>query len=445
MMDLKQLDKQYVWHPFTQMKQYIESDPLVIERGEGSYLIDTEGNRYLDGYASLWVNVHGHNDAAMNEAIIDQLGKIAHSTLLGAGNVPSILLAEQLAKRLPGNLNKTFYSDTGSAAIEIALKMAYQYWKNKDGERYKDRNLFLSLKEAYHGDTIGSISVGGVDLFHSVFEPLLFKSLKVNTPHTYRMDVESEEEARDRVLDEIEQVMERHHEQIAAFILEPLMQAAAGMLRHPDGFLKGIERLCRKYDILLIVDEVAVGFGRTGTLFAIEKEDVIPDIICLGKGLTGGYVPLAATVASDEIYNMFLGDGYGDQTFLHGHTYTGNQVTCRAALRNLELFDERQIIAHVQSSIEYIEPYLDALRQMEEVGDVRAQGLMIGVELVSNQQAKTPLDAARVARILAICKEEGLIIRNLGSILTIVPVLMMSHDELKRLFTIVIQAIQQSK
>ena len=437
MLSIEEKDKKYVWHPFTQMSTY---RPFVIERGEGPYLIDTEGNRYLDGYASLWVNVHGHNHPAMNQAITEQLSRIAHSTLLGAGNVPSIQLAEQLARIAPGELTKTFYSDTGSAAVEIALKMAYQYWKNKDPKRYKDRNLFLSLNEAYHGDTLGSISVGGVELFHSVFEPLLFKSLKVNTPFPYQMNV-SEEEAKEIVLREIDEVLAKYHEQVVAFIIEPLMQAAAGMIRHPKGFLKGVEKLCRKYDILLIADEVAVGFGRTGTMFAVEQEDVTPDILCLGKGLTGGYLPLAVTMTTDKIYNAFLGSSYGDNTFLHGHTYTGNQVTCTAALKNIELFDETNVLQHVNETITQIEPQLDRLRTFDAVADIRQAGLMIGVELV--EKTGEPLAAEKVEAILAQCKENGVIIRNLGSILTIVPVLMMPHEDVKRMMDVIIEAIEQ--
>lgn len=437
MLSIEEKDKKYVWHPFTQMSMY---ESFVIERGEGPYLIDTEGNRYLDGYASLWVNVHGHNHPAMNQAITEQLTRIAHSTLLGAGNVPSIELAEQLARIAPGELTKTFYSDTGSAAVEIALKMAYQYWKNKDPKRYKNRNLFLSLNEAYHGDTLGSISVGGVELFHSVFEPLLFKSLKVNTPFPYQMNV-SEKEAKEIVLREIDEVLEKHHEQVVAFIIEPLMQAAAGMIRHPKGFLKEVEKLCRKYDILLIADEVAVGFGRTGTMFAVEQEDVKPDILCLGKGLTGGYLPLAVTMTTDKIYNAFLGSSYGDNTFLHGHTYTGNQVTCTAALKNIELFDETNVLQHVNETLTQIEPQLDQLRTFHSVADIRQAGLMIGIELV--EKTGEPLATKKVEMILAQCKEEGVIIRNLGAILTVVPVLMMPHEDVKRMMRIITKAIEQ--
>lgn len=430
---IETIDQTYVWHPFTQMKQYTETKPLIIERGEGAYLIDVDGNRYLDGYASLWVNVHGHNDAAMNEAIIAQLGRIAHSTLLGAGNVPSSLLAKALVERAPGSLSKVFYSDTGSAAVEIALKMAYQYWKNEDPKRYEQRNLFVSLEGAYHGDTIGSISVGGVETFHGVFEPLLFETIQVPSPHPYAY--ESEDEAMRVSLEALEHVFQTYGERISAFIIEPLMQAAAGLIRHPDGYLKAVESLCRTYDILLIADEVAVGFGRTGTLFAVEREGVEPDLLCLGKGLTGGYVPLAVTMATDRIYNAFLGTGYDDRTFLHGHTYTGNQVTCTAALKNIELFDERNVLGHVRKTIERIQPSLRRLEALDVVGDVRAQGLMIGVELTSDRATKRVAPTVWAERVVEAMKERGIIIRNIGPVLTIVPVLMMAHDDVERILT----------
>lgn len=306
---LEQWNKQYVWHPFTQMQQYLREKPLIIERGEGSYLIDVEGNRYLDGVSSLWVTVHGHCHPELTRAIKEQLDRIAHSTLLGIANVPSILLAKKLVEITPPGLNKVFYSDNGATA--------------------------------YHGDTIGSVSIGGISLFHGIFKPLLFECLHAPAPYCYRCPLGLEKESCEMAcLIQLEGLMEKHCEEVAALIIEPLVQGAAGMITAPDGFLRRVRKLCSKYNVLLIADEVAVGFGRTGRLFACEHEDVTPDLMCLAKGITGGYLPLAATLVTDEIYEAFLGEPEECKTFYHGHTYTGNPLACAAAMTSIELFEK---------------------------------------------------------------------------------------------------------
>lgn len=382
--DLKQFDKAYVWHPFTQMKNYIAEEPLIIERGEGSYLYDIDGNQYLDGYASLWVNVHGHNDPELNAAIEQQIKKISHSTLLGSANVPSILLAKKLAEITPGHLTKVFYSDTGAAAVEIALKIAYQYWKNIDPKKYANKNTFISLKEAYHGDTVGAVSVGGMDLYHRIFRPLLFDRLEIPSPYVYRMEEYGDpDNIVDYCLKKLETLLEERHQEIAGLIIEPLVQGAAGIITHPNGFLKRAAELCKKYRILLICDEVAVGFGRTGTLFACEQESVEPDILCLGKAITGGYLPLAATITSENIYSAFLGHPDENKTFYHGHTYTGNQLVCSAALKNIELIERRHLVEDIQRKTPIISRALHKLRALPIVGDIRQKGLMIGLSTKS--------------------------------------------------------------
>ncbi len=444
--DLEQWDKEYVWHPFTQMKTYRESKPLIIERGEGSYLIDVDGKRYLDGYASLWVNVHGHNEPELNGALIEQVNKVAHSTLLGSANVPSILLAKKLAEITPGSLSKVFYSDTGSAAVEIALKVAYQYWQNIDPVKHRNKNKFVSLDEAYHGDTVGAVSVGGMDLFHRIFKPLLFQRISAPSPYAYHMTEYGDPEAvKNHCLKELEKLLLKQSEEIAGLIIEPLVQGAAGIITHPLGFLKEVGQLCKKYNILLICDEVAVGFGRTGTMFACEQEDVVPDIMCMGKGITGGYMPLAATIMNEQIFQSFLGEREEHKTFYHGHTYTGNQLACALALKNIELMESRNLIKDIQKKSKYLSQRLQALYELPIVGDIRQRGFMIGVEIVKDRQTKETftLQENVVSGIIQTARENGLIIRELGPVITMMPILSMSEKELDFMVETVYRAIQE--
>ncbi len=335
-MNTKQLqywDQKYLWHPFTQMQEW--SQILVIDKGQGSWLRDTEGNWYLDGVSSLWTTVHGHREKTLNRAIVKQLNQVAHSTLLGLSNVPSILLAKELVQIAPQGLRKVFYSDSGSTAVEIALKMAYQYWKLK-GEK---RPYFLKFQNAYHGDTLGGVSVGGIELFHNIFSPLLFKTFQAPWPHTYwKPKAMALEIWKEKCLKNVEILLKKHGGKIASVIMEPLIQGASGMAMAPEGFLKCVEILCRKYGVLLIVDEVATGFGRTGKMFACEWENVRPDLMCIAKGISGGYLPLAATLATEKIFAAFLGKYQEFKTFFHGHTYTGNPLACAAAIASLQLF-----------------------------------------------------------------------------------------------------------
>ncbi|MEH6948916.1 adenosylmethionine--8-amino-7-oxononanoate transaminase [Bacillus sp. JJ634] len=444
---LEQWDKEYVWHPFTQMKSYIQNNPLIIEKGKGSYLFDIEGKAYLDGYASLWVNVHGHSDPELNSALHEQIEKISHSTLLGSANVPSILLAKKLAEITPGNLSKVFYSDTGSASVEIALKIAYQYWQNIDSEKYKHKNKFISLDEAYHGDTIGAVSVGGMDLYHRIFQPLLFERIAIPCPYTYRMDeIGNEEEVKRYCLHRLKELLQAESEHIAGLIIEPLVQGAAGMITQPHGFLKEVERLCRAYDVLLICDEVAVGFGRTGTLFACEQEQVVPDIMCIAKGITGGYMPLAATIASDKVYNAFLGNPEEQKTFYHGHTYTGNQLACSIAIKNIELIEQRELVKNIQIKAKAFSQYLSKLYELPIVGDIRQRGLMVGIEIVKNRKSKETFSVHEpiVNQIIMIARSKGLIIRELGPVITMMPVLAMKQEELQQMVDIVYQSIEEA-
>ncbi|MCK5235495.1 MAG: adenosylmethionine--8-amino-7-oxononanoate transaminase, partial [Deltaproteobacteria bacterium] len=323
---LKKLDKTHVWHPFTRMLEWEATDPLIIERGKGNYLFDTEGKKYLDGISSLWVTVHGHGKKEIDRAINNQLKKISHSTLLGLGNVPSIELAKELVDMTPRALTRVFFSDNGSTAVEIALKMAYHFWQYKLGTRSK-KTKFISFTGEYHGDTIGAMSVGEIDVFVKRYEKLLFKTLRAPYPYCYRCQVKKEyPSCKIACLDEFEKILKKHHKELAGCIIEPLVQGAAGMVCAPIGFLKGVRRLTKKYNVLLIADEVATGFGRTGTMFASEQEKVTPDLLCLAKGITGGYLPLAATITDEKIYKAFLGSKKEPDAFYHGHTYTGNPL-----------------------------------------------------------------------------------------------------------------------
>lgn len=441
--ELARKNKEYVWHPFTQMKDYVEEDPVIIERGEGRKLYDVNGNGYWDGVSSIWLNVHGHHVEELDNAIREQLNKIAHSTLLGLANVPSILLAEKLIELVPNGLKKVFYSDSGATSVEIAIKMAFQYWQHK-GEPKKQR--FITMKEAYHGDTIGAVSVGAIDMFHQVYSTLLFDTLKVPYPYTYRSPYGTDKKVIvEKYLEEMEEMLQKHHKEVAAVIVEPMVQGASGIITMPDGYLKGLRELCTNYNVLLITDEVATGFGRTGKMFACEHDGITPDILTAGKGLTGGYLPVAITVTTDEIYNAFLGDYEEQKTFFHGHSYTGNPLGCAVALANLELFETTNLVEHVAHKAEYVAKRLEAVSKLQHVGDVRQRGLMIGIELVENKETKKAYSwKERIGvRVCKRSRELGMIIRPLGNVIVFMPPLASTIEELDEMIDILHQSIQE--
>lgn len=428
--ELRAADQKFLWHPFTQMQVWGDEDAPIIERGEGCWLIDDRGQRYLDGVSSLWVTVHGHRKQALDDAIRAQLEKIAHSTLLGLASVPSIELAEQLIARAPRGLARVFYSDSGSTSVEIALKMAFQFWK-QSGRPEKKR--FLALGEGYHGDTIGSVSVGGVDLFHEIFRPMLFEVLRAPTTYCYRCPLQkSQPGCGSACAGEIERLIAEHAHELAAVVVEPLIQGAAGMITQPKGYLKRVEQACRKHDVLLIVDEVATGFGRTGTLFACEQEDVAPDLMCVAKGITGGYLPLAATLTTERIFAAFNGPFESKRTFFHGHTYTGNPLACAAALANLELFDREQTLEHVRALEPALEAGLAKIAELPHVGEIRRRGLMVGIELVKDRATREeyPYAARMGHQVILEARKRGVIIRPLGNVVVLIPPLAISRDEL---------------
>jgi adenosylmethionine-8-amino-7-oxononanoate aminotransferase len=429
---LKAWDRTVVWHAFTQMAEY---EPMILDRAEGCTLVDVHGNRYLDATSSLWCNLHGHRHPRLDEALRRQLDRVAHVTNLGASNPTTIELAKRLVDLAPPGLSHVFFSDDGATAVEVALKMAFQYWRQCPEPR-PDKTCYLALGEAYHGDTLGSVSVGGVERFHAMFKPLLFETLRLPAPNPFRPPPGvGPGVLLGWHLDQLEAVLAEHHGRIAAMVVEPLVQAAAGMIVHPPGYLRGVRELTRRYDVLLVADEVAVAFGRTGKMFACEHEGVSPDLLCLAKGLTAGYLPMAATLATDRIWDAFLGDYAASKTFFHGHTYGGNPLGAAVALASLDVFEEEGTLAQLAPKIARLEEHLRRIAGLEHVGDVRQCGLMAGIELVRDRATKEPYPWAE-KRGIAVCdhaRSEGVLLRPLGNVIVIMPPLAIALDELDRI------------
>ena len=428
---LSRADRAHLWHPFTQMSEWEKENPLIVESADGAYLTDVEGKRYLDGVSSLWVNIHGHRHPALDRALKSQVAQVAHSTLLGAANVPSILLARELIRCAPRNLTRVFYSDSGSTAVEIALKMAFQYWQQNGRPR---RRRFVHFVNAYHGDTIGSMSVGGIDLFHQVYGPLLFKGFQVPSPYSYRCGLSRNCPPCSRgCLTPFEETLRKHHSEIAGVVVEPLVQGAAGMIAQPPGWLKRVESLCRRHDLFLIADEVAVGFGRTGTMFACEQEKVRPDFLCLAKGLTGGYLPLAATLTTERVYKGFLGSYASQRTFFHGHSYTGNPLACAVALENLRLFRRERLLSKLKPKVRFLTKELERFKALPHVGEVRHRGFMVGIELVDDKATKRPYpwESKMGIRVCRYLRGRGILLRPLGNVIVLMPPLSISIADLQ--------------
>ena len=440
---LIKLDRQFVWHPFTQMREWAETDPLIIERAQGNYLIDTEGKRYLDGVSSLWVNVHGHRRPEIDRAIKAQLDKIAHSTLLGLGNGPSIELAQRLVRIAPKGLKKVFYSDNGSTAVEIALKMAFQYWE-QTGKPEKKK--YIAFTGAYHGDTFGSMSVGEIDIFVKKYRPLLFSTIRAPYPYCYRCPVgKAFPDCKTACLDSFEDSLKKHGKEIAACIIEPLLQGAAGMVTSPPGFLKEVRRLTKKYNVLLIADEVATGFGRTGNMFACDAENVAPDFLCLAKGITGGYLPLAATLTTEKIYKAFLGSYEDYRSFFHGHTYTGNPLGCAAAIASLDIFEKEKTISRMKPKIKLFGKLLEKFRELNHVGDIRQIGLVAGIELVKDKLTKESFPSKKRVgyRACLEMRKYGVILRPIGDVVVIMPPLSIKESELEKIMDAAYRGIKE--
>jgi adenosylmethionine---8-amino-7-oxononanoate aminotransferase len=441
---VRQWDADHVWHPFTQMQEYLASEPLVVVSAEGHYLIDDRGRRLFDGTSALWCNLLGHRVPAIDAAVIEQLGRFAHTTLLGTTHPAAAALARRLVEISPAGLNHVFFSDNGATAVEAALKIAFQYRLLTQGRDAAQEAVYLSLDNAYHGDTLGAAAVGGVELFHDVFKPILLRTLKTPSPYCYRCPVGKTPGACSiDCADELEQTLARANGRVCAVILEPGVQAAAGMLVLPDGFLARTAAACRAHGALLILDEVATGFGRTGALFACNHEGVTPDIMCVAKGLTGGYMPVAATLATDEVYNTFLGRYDEYRHFFHGHTYTGNALGCAAALATLGLLADGVIIGAVEQKAAALRGALMPLAGHANVGDIRQIGLMCGVELVEDRATKAtfPPGERHGHQICLLLRDRGIFLRPLGDVIVLMPPLSCTEAELEHLAASVHAAI----
>lgn len=438
---LRELDRRYVWHPFTRMDRWMADEPLVIERAEGCWLVDTDGRRYLDGNASLWVNVHGHRRAELDEAVRAQLERVAHTTFLGLSNPAAAELAARLVALAPPGLERVFFSESGASAVEVALKMAYGYWRFRGAAQ---RSLFVSMGGAYHGDTLGAVSVGHIDAFHDTYRPLLFPSLAFAQPYCYRCPLGLAYPSCDLACaDTLADVLARDGQQVAAVVIEPLVQGAAGIVTAPDGHLARVAEIAHHHGALLIADEVATGFGRTGTMFACEAEGVAPDLLALGKGLTGGYLPMSATLATAEIFDAFLGD---HRTFFHGHSYSGNPLAAAVALASLDLFESEDVLARGRALADVLSVELKAFEGLPHVGDIRQRGLMAGIELVADPATRTPFPpGAQVgARVCRRARDLGLVIRPLGDVVVIMPALAMQPDELRFLTGTLLRAVRET-
>jgi adenosylmethionine-8-amino-7-oxononanoate aminotransferase len=417
---LRELDRSVLWHPFTQQQGWVAEDAPIIAEAQGCTVVDTDGNAYIDGTSALWCNVHGHRHPAIDAAVKAQVDKVAHTTMLGLSHPTAIELADRLVALAPEGLQRVFYSDSGSTAVEIALKMAYQWWHQR-GEWW--RSQYVCLRNAYHGDTIGSVSVGGIDLFHGQYRPLLFEAHQA--------------EAGD--IADMERLLTEHGDKVAAVVVEPLVQGAAGILLHPEGYLRAVRELCDRHGVFLICDEVATGFGRTGTMFACEQEGVTPDFLCLAKGLTGGYLPLAATLTTERVYEGFLGRFEELRTFFHGHTYTGNPLACAAAIATLEVFETEGTLERLQPKIALLADLLEEhVAPHDGVGAVRQKGVMVGIDLEG-----FALEDRAGHQVTLAARRRGAIVRPLGDTVVLMPPLAISEEELTRLVTITGEAIAE--
>jgi adenosylmethionine-8-amino-7-oxononanoate aminotransferase len=438
---LRELDASVVWHAFSQMSGY---DGLIIDSAQGCWLTDIDGRRFFDGASSMWCNLHGHRHPYIDQAIRDQLEKVSHVTNLGMSHPTTIELARRLTALSPTHLKHVFFSSDGASAVEVAMKIAFQFWRQCPNPEPK-RTLFLALGSAYHGDTIGTVSVGGVSRFHDLFSPLLFPVLRGPCPDSYRLpDGVDATEATDFYLAQYRALMEAHSSEIAAVVAEPIIQGAAGVVIQPPGFMAGLEKLCREFGCLFIADEIAVGMGRTGKMFACEHEGLQPDLLCIGKGLTGGYLPMSATLTSSKVWDAFLGSYEQGRSFQHGHTFGGNPLCAAAALATLDLFQKEQTLEKMPAKVGYMRDRLNEVREHADVGDVRQFGMLAAIDLVTDKETKQPhpwqeqLAGKYCKRFL----DKGLWLRPLGNVIPIIPPLSSSMEELQFLTETVIEGLK---
>ena len=442
---LRSLDKAHLWHPFTAQADWAASDPLVIDRGEGVYLYDIEGNRYLDGVSSLWCNVHGHRHPTIDAAIRGQLEKVAHSTLLGVTHAPAIELARRLVEIAPEGLTRVLFSGDGATAVEAALKMAFQYWRQKEAPEPK-RTRFVAIGGAYHGDTIGDVSIGGVSRFHDMFSPLLFETLRSPTPYCYRCPLGLKRpECEMACLTEVDRILSEHPGEVVAVVAEPLVQGAGGIVVQPEGYFRGLAEIAKRHDTLLIADEVAVGFGKTGAMFACGRESVTPDILCVAKGLSGGYLPMAATLTTERVYSAFFATAAEGKSFQHGHTFGGNPLGAAASLASLRVFEDEKTLERLAPLMDLLSRRLEEFAELPNVGDVRQCGLIAGIELVRDGASKAPFppEYQLGARVCRRARSHGLLIRPLGDVLVVMPPLAITESQLEEMLDAMLLSIRE--
>lgn len=428
---LVERDLRVLWHPFTQHSRWPEDRPIVVDRAEGMHFWDTDGNRYLDGVSSLWLTVHGHRVPEIDEAVRAQLGRLDHATFLGLTHEPGIVLAERLLATAPEGLSRVFYAGDGSSAVEAALKMAFQ----AQAQRGLTKPLYLHVAEGYHGDTLGAVSVGGLDLFHSTYRPILLETRMVSSPGVVSPGQSRAQRAVD-VLAEMRTALEVADGTVCAVVIEPLVQAAGGMLTHDVSFVRGVRELCDEFDALMVVDEVATGIGRTGRMWAVDHAGVAPDLMTCGKGLTGGYLPLSAVLAREDVYEAFLGAPAQARTFFHGHSYTANPLCCAAAIANLDLMAARGTVAYAGRVGERIGELTAGIAAYDGVREVRRVGTMTGIE-VAPVGDRTGFEVCQAAR------RRGVWVRPLGDVVVLMPPLAIGDDDLETLCGVVDESIRE--
>lgn len=442
--NLQKRDLNHVWHPCSQMKDYEDLPPIVIKSGKGIYLYDENGKEYMDAVSSWWVNLFGHSNERISTALADQAFQLEHAIFANFTHEPAILLSEKLVQLTPDGLNKVFFADNGSSAVEVALKMSFQYHMQKNKPKKK---RFLALTDAYHGETLGALSVGGVDLYNKVFQPLLLNTVRAQGPDCFRCPFnERPDSCSVPCISYVEEKLKEHHEELSAIIIEPLIQAAAGMKMYPPAYLKKLRELCTKYDVHLIADEVAVGFGRTGTMFACEQAGITPDFMCLSKGLTGGYLPMSVVLTTDEVYEAFYDDYETMKAFLHSHSYTGNPLTCRIALEVLQIFEDEDYIQQIEEKGAFMKELASGVFEPHPyVGEYRQTGMVGAIELVKDKETREPFPSEdRIGyQIYQIALEKGLLLRPLGNILYFMPPYVITKEEIKTMIEKTNEAIQQ--
>ncbi len=442
--ELMQDDLAVLWHPCSQMKDYEQSPLIPIRRGSGVWLEDYDGKRYIDAISSWWVNLFGHANPRINAALVEQLGLLEHVLLAGFSHEPAIRLAERLVELAPKGLSRCFYADNGSSAIEVALKMSYHYWRNTG---YTQKTRFITLTNSYHGETLGALAVGNVPLYKETYAPLLMETLSVTSPDCfYRESGESCADYSRRLFPLMEQMLEQHCETVCAVIVEPLVQCAGSMRMYDPVYLSLLRAACDKYQVHLIADEVAVGFGRTGTMFACSQANITPDFLCLAKGLTGGYLPLSAVLTTSRVYEAFYDDYSTLRAFLHSHSYTGNALACRAALATLDIFAQDNVIANNRNLAECMRKSTLHFSDHPHVGEVRQCGMILAIEMVKDKKTREPFawQERRGLHVYRHALENGVLLRPLGNVVYFMPPYVITEEQIQQLADVAWQGIQRA-